>query len=143
MQITIRIPSVAGYASAKLAAWLDRSAYGEPKDARDLRLALWWYAESAATADRLYDTEEGNAILVAEDFDVPLASAHLLGADIAGVIGRARLSELLERCPGDDHMLTANLGDATHDTRELVRRGELISALTRGLSTIDGRLPRM
>ena len=34
--LQIRIPDVAGYAAAKLGAWLDRSEWGETKDATDL-----------------------------------------------------------------------------------------------------------
>jgi predicted nucleotidyltransferase len=46
-ELTIRIPTVAGYAAAKLGAWLDRSQYGETKDARDIALVAFWYTESA------------------------------------------------------------------------------------------------
>jgi predicted nucleotidyltransferase len=44
---------VAGYAAAKLGAWLDRSEWHEAKEAGDLALVLYWYAESAAVHDRL------------------------------------------------------------------------------------------
>jgi hypothetical protein len=51
--VTVRLPTVAGYAAAKLGAWLDRSSWGETKDAADLALVVHWYAESAAVQDRL------------------------------------------------------------------------------------------
>ena len=67
----VRIPSVAGFAAAKLGAWLDRSEWLEAKDATDLALILFWYAESPEVHDRLYDTAQGSAILVAESADLP------------------------------------------------------------------------
>jgi predicted nucleotidyltransferase len=42
--LTIRIPTVPGYAAAKLGAWLDRSEWHESKDATDLALVMHWYA---------------------------------------------------------------------------------------------------
>jgi len=106
---TIHIPTVAGYAAAKLGAWFDRSDWLEAKDAADLALILHWYAESADVHDRLYETSSGNEILIAEDTDVPLAAAHLLGTDVATTIGAARLAELLARWPGDAELLIRKL----------------------------------
>jgi predicted nucleotidyltransferase len=64
--LSIRIPTVEGYAVAKLGAWLDRSEWHEAKDAGDLVLIMYWYAESTVVHDRLYDTPTGNEILTAE-----------------------------------------------------------------------------
>jgi predicted nucleotidyltransferase len=64
--LPIRIPTVEGYAAAKLGAWLDRSEWHEAKDAGDLVLIMYWYAESTVVHDRLYDTPTGNEILTAE-----------------------------------------------------------------------------
>lgn len=135
----VRIPSVAGFAAAKLGAWLDRSEWLEAKDATDLALILFWYAESPEVHDRLYDSAQGSAILVAESADLPRAAAGLLGLDVASTIGPERTSELLARWPGDAQTLVRELqfsggplwpGD--HD-----RRRELVEALTAGLR--DGR----
>jgi predicted nucleotidyltransferase len=82
--IAIRLPTVAGFAAAKLGAWLDRSAWLETKDASDLALILYWCVESTYAGDRLYDTSEGNDVLIAEDSDLPLAAAHLLGREASG-----------------------------------------------------------
>ena len=87
---TVKVPTVAGYAAAKLGAWLDRSQWLEAKDAADLALVLYWYIESSSLQDRLYDAEEGSAVLVAESTDLPLAAARLLGQDISNTIGIAR-----------------------------------------------------
>ena len=134
--LTVRIPTVVGYAAAKLGAWLDRSAWLETKDGADLALILYWYAESADVHRRLYETPAGNEILIAESVDVPLAGAHLLGTDIAATIGDTRLAELLPRWPGDRDLLVRELelrgGPAwPHDSQ---RRRNLLDALTRGLT---------
>ncbi len=133
--LVVRLPTVAGFAAAKLAAWLDRSEWGEVKDAADLALILHWYAESAHIQDQLYETPRGNAILEAEGVDVPLAAAHLLGIDIATTIGAKRLRELLVRWPGDLDRLSRELelrgGPAW--PRDPARRRALLGALTRGL----------
>lgn len=122
---TIHLPTVAGFAAAKLGAWLDRCDWLEAKDAADLALVLHWYAESA-----------GNEILIAEGTDVPLAAAHLLGVDVAATIGPARLTELLARWSGDADLLIRELelhgGPAW--PREPGRRHDLLDALTRGLT---------
>ncbi len=134
--VTVRIPTVAGYAAAKLGAWLDRSPWLETKDAADLALILYWYAESADVHRRLYETPAGNKILIAESVDVPLAAAHLLGTDIATTIREVRLAELLPRWPGERDLLVRELalrgGPAwPHDSQ---RRRNLLDALTRGLA---------
>ena len=97
----IRIPTVEGYAALKLAAWLDRSAYREHKDARDLAVCVHWYAESEATESRLYETPDGGETLVRFDMDVRRSAAYLLGADVAKLIGAVRVSELAARWPGE------------------------------------------
>lgn len=133
---TIRIPSVAGYAAAKLAAWLDRSAWGETRDAPDLALALHWYAESPHVLGRLYDTSAGNDVLIAEAADVPLASTHLLGLDVAELVGPVRLGEQLGRWPGKIEVLARGLhvSQSPQWPTDQARRVQLIEALTRGLS---------
>jgi predicted nucleotidyltransferase len=126
---------VPGLAAAKLGAWLDRSEWLEAKDAADLALILFWYAESSKIHDRLYDTQQGSTILVEEAADLPRAAARLLGVDVARTLGQVRTSELLDRWPGDAHTLIRELqftggqvwpGDHS-------RRRELIEALTTGL----------
>jgi len=133
---TIRIPTVAGFAAAKLGAWLDRSDWLEAKDAADLALILHWYAESADVHARLYQTPTGNEILLTEATDLPLAAAHLLGMDVAATIGTARLTRLLARWPGDLDLLIRELdlrrGPAW--PRDAPRRHASIASLTRGLN---------
>lgn len=78
----VRIPQPAGYAALKMRSWIDRSAYGEDKDAKDLALCAFWYEESALVQNRLYDTDEGLEILSGADWDVPVAAAGMLGVDV-------------------------------------------------------------
>lgn len=133
--VAVKLPTVAGYAAAKLGAWLDRSEWHEAKDAADLALILYWYGESMVVHDRLYETEDGNTVLIAESADVPLAAARLLGHDISATIGTARLAELVARWPGDLRLLVRELGFNGADwPRDPGRRQALIDALTRGLS---------
>lgn len=98
---TIRIPTVEGYTALKLAAWLDRRAYGEYKDARDLAVCVHWYAESEVAQSRLYETPAGVDTLLRFEMDVRRSAAYLLGADVAKQIGSVRVSELIARWPGE------------------------------------------
>lgn len=135
---TVRIPTVAGYAAAKLGAWLDRSEWFEVRDAADLALVLYWYGESGTVDERLYATTAGNEILIAEAADVPLAAAHLLGDDIALIIGPERLGELLTRWPGNLDLLIHELSVAAQPAwpRDGKRRADLVDALTRGMTEL-------
>jgi len=134
--LAIRCPTVPGYTTAKLAAWLDRSPWGEAKDANDLALSVNWYAESKQVEGRLYDTPEGQQILLAEEADVPRAAARLLGGDVSTIVGPERAAELIERWPGDLDMLVRNftLRTGPQWLLQADRRLEVIGALTRGLA---------
>lgn len=90
----VRIPQPAGYAALKMRAWIDRR---ENKDAKDLALCTFWYQESHTVEDRLYETNAGQQILEAVDWDAPVAAARLLGADVAGQLSAANHSDLIER----------------------------------------------
>ncbi|GIE27836.1 hypothetical protein Ait01nite_008810 [Actinoplanes italicus] len=133
---TIRMPTAAGYAALKLAAWLDRSAYGEYKDASDIATVVYWYSRSPAVATRLYETVQGQELLVEEDLDDSATAARLLGVDIADLIGAERLSEIVERWPASPrgllihHMNVTNAADWP-DSPE--RRQVLLRAVERGL----------
>jgi predicted nucleotidyltransferase len=85
--------------------------------------------------DRLYGSEQGNFMLIAESTDVPLAAARLLGHDISTTIGAARVADLLARWPGDIRLLVQELGfpGATWP-RDPARRRALVDSLTRGLT---------
>ena len=130
----VRIPTVAGYATTKLAAWLDRSEWLEVKDARDLALVAYWYEHSENVRDRLYGNEIGNAALIAEEADVPRAAARLLGFDVAATIGDRRLTELTARWPGDVELLVREFIVDGRPTHGPGRRRAVIDALTSGIA---------
>ena len=134
--MTIRIPDPAGYTAAKLMAWLDRSAWGETRDARDIALALHWYAESPSVQQRLWETDRGNDLLVAESSDLSRSAARLLGEDVVAVIGPERSAELVTGGPGDQVLLTHHLINTTPTPWQQSRRDELVDALTRGLTIV-------
>ena len=133
--LTIRLPTVAGYAGAKMGAWLDRSVNFEVKDAPDLALVLFWYFDSPEVRDRLYDTPEGINILLQYDADRDLAAAHLLGVDVATTIKQDRLVELLGRWPGNAELLIRELlvRGSPPSISDRNRRQEILEALTSGL----------
>jgi predicted nucleotidyltransferase len=133
---TIRIPTLAGYAALKLAAWLDRSAYGKYKDASDIATVLYWYSQSPAVFALLYETEDGIDILIQEDSDQSVAAARVLGQDIADVIGRERLAELTARWPGsraDSLYVGMTVTNAPRWSSSPTRRQELVRGMERGL----------
>lgn len=134
--LSIRCPTVPGYTAAKLAAWLDRSEWGEVKDANDLALAAHWYSGSGVVASRLYDVPDEQRILVDEEVDVARAAAHLLGRDVAALIGLERAAELLVRWPGDLELLVRNFvhGATRRGVRQARRQRSVVDALTRGLT---------
>lgn len=97
----IRIPTIPGYVALKLAAWLDRSAWGKYKDAGDLAAAMHWYCESNDVADWLYEDEAGIGILVQYEVDPARAALHRLGSEVLGLVGIERHNELAARWPGE------------------------------------------
>ncbi|GIF19152.1 putative nucleotidyltransferase [Actinoplanes tereljensis] len=134
---TIRIPTVAGYAALKLAAWLDRSAYGEYKDATDIATALYWYLRSPDVATQLYETDPGQNLLIEEGLDDSAAAARALGEDIARTVGPVRLSEILERWASSPKSLLHHYMSVTNASdwpRSSDRRRELVEAMERGLT---------
>lgn len=90
----VRIPQPAGYAALKMRSWIDRR---ENKDAKDLALCTFWYQESTTVQGRLYDTDAGQQILEALDWDAFVAAARLLGADVAEQLSPANHSDLIDR----------------------------------------------
>jgi len=77
----------------KLLSFYDRSSWSN-KDAKDLIFIIDHYWE-AGNKDRLYD-EENQDILEEEEFTLPVASARLLGRDIAKIVDENLKNKLLE-----------------------------------------------
>jgi predicted nucleotidyltransferase len=133
---TIRIPTPAGYAALKLAAWLDRSAYGKYDDASDIATVIYWYSRSQEVLDLVYESNHGQDLLIQESLDDTRATARVLGEKIAATIGTDRLVELAERWPTSRkdllyHYMTVTNSPDWAGTSE--RRRELIQALERGM----------
>lgn len=136
----IRIPSVEGYVALKLAAWLDRSEYNEFKDARDLAICVYWYAESKEVENYLYDTPGGIEILTRFDMDTRQSGAFLLGVDVARLLGPERVAELVDRWSGrsrNDLAVEFDIDSAVAIwPRDLDRRNEILGALEDGWRSV-------
>ncbi|GAA2938026.1 hypothetical protein GCM10010458_22880 [Microbacterium luteolum] len=126
----ILIASPAGYAALKLRAWVDRSEYGEYKDAEDIATVLSWYSVADAVQDRIY----GDEIDVTEQygFDVDLASAHLLGRDVRGQLSTSNAEDLARRlAESETREFTSALSTESWDASRGV---EVSRALQAGLA---------
>lgn len=88
----VRIPTPAGYTALKLKAWCDRSINGEYKDAADISTACSWYQEDADVHAALYG--QRTDLLMRAEIDVDVAALHLLGEEMAAILGRSRVAEL-------------------------------------------------
>jgi predicted nucleotidyltransferase len=129
--LTIRIPRPAGYAALKMRSWIDRSAYGEDKDAKDLALVVYWYQESLSVQDRLYEEGRGFDLLASLDFDADLASVRLLASDVADQLVPANTSDLAARWREVDLRLLAQsfVLPSAKSQIPIKRRLELVSQL--------------
>ncbi|MBO9625332.1 MAG: hypothetical protein J7484_03035 [Microbacterium sp.] len=133
----IRIPTVAGYAALKLRAWIDRSAYGQTKDGKDLATVLFWYFEDPSVTERLYGSDDALALLEKLDWDQDLGAARLLGADIRDQLTAVNATDLRTRWASTDVRLLArylSLPASTRWTADSRRRLDLIAAMVDGLS---------
>ncbi len=90
---SIRIPQPEGYTLLKVRAWVDRAP--DDKDAKDLAIALDWYAESDIVHNRLY----GDDIHVAESygFDLAQGAARLLGREVRRQLDSRDADDLARR----------------------------------------------
>lgn len=129
----IRIPTPAGYAVLKARAWVDRSVYGEYKDAIDFGIILRWYDDWNEVQDRLY----GDQLNIAEqyEFDMPLAAAHLLGSDVRANLKPSNADDLALAFAGSDLVRFASYIAVQPKSRN--RQTELVGALQAGLDAIN------
>lgn len=99
---SIRVPRASGYAVLKAHALADRSQRYEYKDADDLVAVLAWYRESSVIHDEVYGTTWGVESLERADFDLPAATAQLLGIHMLQALPAADQETLRiawRRCP--------------------------------------------
>jgi predicted nucleotidyltransferase len=130
--LIVKIPTIAGFAATKIGAWLDRSAWGETKDARDLATVLFWYDQDPHTSWRLYETVQGNAILADQNFDLGLASAQLLGHDVAHLVGPQLAAEVLNKLSQSAGALAIHL-QTVRFSQPQTRRQSLVAAIIKGM----------
>ncbi|WP_280301214.1 hypothetical protein [Nocardia neocaledoniensis] len=88
----VRIPTPAGYTALKLKAWCDRSINGEYKDAADISTACSWYQQDADVRAALYG--QRTDLLLRTEIDVDVSALHLLGEEMAEILGSDRVAEL-------------------------------------------------
>ncbi|GAA1140937.1 MULTISPECIES: hypothetical protein [Microbacterium] len=133
----IRIPTIAGYTALKLRAWIDRAAYGQNKDGKDLAAAIFWYGESPDVHERLFDTDDGLALLERLDWDRDLGSAFLLGVDVREELSTANGVDLSARWRATDRDLLSRsltLPSGYDWSAERPRRLALIDSVLSGLT---------
>ena len=137
--ITIRIPTAAGYGALKMRAFIDRSIYGQEKDAQDLALVAYWYQEDPSLEVSVWSLD--NETLMDElEWDGDLAKAFLLGKDIGTVLSSANRVDLLDRWRRVDRgMLLKSFTFGRDDlwTKDLERRSALLDQIARGLGAVS------
>jgi predicted nucleotidyltransferase len=134
--LQVRIPTPAGFCALKMSAWANRSVAGELRDGPDIAAAVHWYAESKIIQNRLYGTDEGTEVLISAEMDVRLASAEVLGLDLAREIGPDRVGELGSRWSESiRRQLTREFGHETIPDwpADPSRRAAVIDALCSGI----------
>lgn len=132
-EISVKFPSVPGFAGLKLHAWLDRSPRGQYKDASDLALVLSWYEEDD---DQLWDRYlECRSDKHLGELDA--MAAELLGIEIGGVLGTYETRALLERFENETtdglERFAEELMAPTEHEHPLERRAFQVQALLDGL----------
>jgi len=130
------IPTPQGYASLKLKAWVDRSAWGEYKDGLDIGLALFWHLNDDAFGAALWDSDP--AVVQECGFDIDLACAMKLGMLIGSTLGPKDAAVLHEFLSDSSLELLARYLvpayiPALQRLGEIPRRLELLRALRNGL----------
>ncbi|MDY0915060.1 hypothetical protein [Rathayibacter festucae] len=135
---TIRIPTAAGYAVLKMRAFIDRSAYGEDKDAQDLAVAAFWYQQDPLVQDRL--AADRPLILEELGFDGELAAAFLLGADVASILGADDRADLRRRWSAVDCAFLERyfgFGGRAPSRSDLERRRAVLEQISRGFDAVS------
>lgn len=126
----IRIPFPAGYAALKMRAWIDRSAYGEYKDASDLAVVSYWYRNSKVVMDSIWDSELETGLLESCGYDDELAAMTVLSRDIARQLTTENCVDLQRRWRRTDHNLLARHFFTTETgPSEMDRRHALIARI--------------
>jgi len=135
-ELVVKIASMAGLAIMKLIAWDDNPARRR-RDATDLFLLMRSYID-AGNLDRLYDQETD--LFDGGDFDYELASARLLGRDMAKISRtdtHAQLIEILKREADREqgHQIAVDvLTTDSHEYKSYEQVVEYFNSLLKGLT---------
>jgi predicted nucleotidyltransferase len=122
--VAVDVPTVAGLAVLKIVAWTDRR-HTTRRDASDLAEILDWQSQGELL-DTMYLSAPER--LERYEFDVDLAGANRLGAEMAVLMG-VGAAQLAEAFP------EASIGLlASHMPRTVVDRASMLRALFDGLS---------
>ncbi len=133
--LDIPVASLTGLTILKLISFQDRSSRSNA-DAQDLVFIIDHYLETG-NQDRLY--EENQDMLEEEDFTLPVASARLLGRDIAKIVNeniKNKLLEILENETNDssNFRLLSQVTARSIDSEKLFeQRLNQLNALKKGL----------
>ena len=131
--LEIQAVSLAGLASLKIISWNDNPVRGD-RDAKDLLLLMRNYLD-AGNVERLYN-EEAN-LIEKEDFDYELASARLLGRDIATILlpkTRHTILMILERETGEvQSRLVHNMLELGADSSDFEKPLHLLAEMKAGI----------
>lgn len=90
--LLIPVASPQGLALLKLIAWSDRDRNMRVRDALDIAYLLDHYEANNSVVERLYE----GSVIEQYDYDVSLASAHMLGSDSAAIASDATKQKILE-----------------------------------------------
>jgi predicted nucleotidyltransferase len=129
--VQIPVASPQGLVLLKLIAWEDRPPGMRVRDAQDFAYLLEYYDKDESVMERLY--EEG--VAAQYEFDVSLASAHLLGADSVAIAREAtkqKIQEIISSNLGaiDENQLVVDMCE--HIEIEYEKHLELLGAFAEG-----------
>lgn len=135
--LSVKLPSVPGFAGLKLHAWLDRGPQGQYKDAVDIALILSWYEDDEDTLwDRYLLLSDHHQKYIGEPDGM---AAQLLGSDVGSVFGKQEARFLFDRLISDSNsdvdLFIDNLSAPPEHTHPYARRKVQVEALIHGLET--------
>ncbi|MFI2564812.1 hypothetical protein [Paenarthrobacter sp. NPDC018779] len=83
------------YTALKLDAWVDRSAYGQYKDADDIRVVFDWFRQHPEHIESAYEGDPTPAQQF--EWDEALACLWILGSKVARAIGPANTQAIVSK----------------------------------------------
>jgi len=95
-ELHIPVASPRGLVMLKFIAWDGREREMRVRDAQDIAYLLNYYEVDKSVLDRVYE----GRVIEQYDYDVSLASAHILGSDSTAIAGdktRKRILEIIDR----------------------------------------------